>query len=342
MKRYAISTIHALMNLPGPDKRRAAEVGMNPFTFSRVKGRLIKKDDIRPITLCPFKSIGLYGIGIYHIIKSPGEREPGIDPVKFSTSIPPPLRAIPLLSLSNNDHALHLFLLSSYSAYIWLRKEMLSSLRDQTHTLYDNLFYLDFARIKRLFDFRPAVREIYHGREEELNYMEEFFLRKRDLKDFERHLIETLIKHPGVSDDALGKLMNTTRYRASTTRARLREEGYLHETYWVNPLLLGANAVAYIHLDIDPALSREDLKRLSKEIRFPPSVFFSAEDPLRVALLVLARGEEDAREFVRALKECYPRNMVLAASPSFSVFNLQSPETALTLHYGGANLPPPP
>ena len=335
MKRYAISTIHALMDLPGPDKRRAAEVGMNPFTFSRVKGRLIRKDDIRPITLCPFKAIGLYGVGIYHIIKSPGEEEPKIDPVKLSFDIPPPLRALPLLTLSNHDHTLHLFLLSSYSTYIWLRKEMLTALKGQAHTLYDNLFYLDYARIKRFFDFRPAVREIYLGEAGEGTNMEEFFLRERKLKEFERHLIETLIKHPGVSDDALGKLMNTTRYRASTTRARLREEGYLHETYWVSPMLLGASAIAYIHLDIDPALSLEDLKKLSQEVKFPPSVFFSAEDPLRVALLVLADVEENARELTGELKKYYPRNLVLATAPSFCVFNLQSPETCLTLHYGG-------
>lgn len=335
MKRYAIATIHALMDYPAPDKRRAAEVGMNPFTFSRVKGRLLKKGDIRPITLCPFKAIGLHGLGIYHIIKSPGEVDPGIDPVALSSTIPPPLRAIPLLSLSSHDHTIHLFLLSSYSAYLWLRKEMLAAISGHTHTLYDNLFYLDFARIKRLFDFRPAVRELYLGRESEGTVMHNFFQRERMLKEFEKHLIETLIKHPGVSDDALGKLMNTTRYRASTTRARLREEGFLHETYWVRPQLLGASAIAYIHLDLDPVLSAEELKRLSEELKLPSCVFFSAEDPLRVALLLLVDGEEKARELAGEMKKYYPRNLLLAKSPSFCIFNLQSPETTLTLHYGG-------
>ncbi|MDI6707963.1 MAG: hypothetical protein QME47_02610 [Candidatus Thermoplasmatota archaeon] len=191
-------------------------------------------------------------------------------------------------------------------------------------------FPFKLSSFVNFFDFSPLLEEIFEIAGEKGIKLKKFEMKRIKLTSIQKKVYSGLIKYPELSDVALSKKINVSRF--TTARWRKTFEGKLMKTIRIVSLeKLDFKILGFLHMKLNLNLSKKDKLKLSKAITKLRSPIFMVVGGNDALALMPFRDFNDFKKITNAFAELSEISEVLKEEPIILLFSI--PETKIIKEY---------
>ncbi|MFW3146269.1 MAG: hypothetical protein ACMUIE_05610 [Thermoplasmatota archaeon] len=323
------------------DTELSEAVGMNPFTFNKVKNSILKRGLLRRELVPNYGRVGFELL----VVSFGGRIETFLDPVSRMEMLQKLEGEIPthfFFRLMEATQGLGLHALEDFTLFkkgLVLKRKIASFMGDNLSSIEHVAFSFRDIRMEKFFDLGDLLSDIY-GNGMEVPKLEptspaqkaasiswfDFFNYDRkgngsDIDDREMDIMKVLVSRPMLSDPELCELLSMSRYKLRKARDSFYERGLLKPLLIPDPRVLGLDVIIFTHAMFKPECQPMELLHQYSE-HFPPNLILVVSDfQEAVALGVYRTLSEGVNAQKRMIEELSAQN-VLEKEPVSHIFSL--------------------
>lgn len=333
--------ILALMRNPEhSDTEISKAIGMNLFTFNKVKNSLIKRRFLSKYYVPNYGRLGLEILVVSHGSSMDSfNRDRGVENIEMVSD--DGALSIPIFSILEGNNGVSFHILSDFTnlkRMMRLKGNLMDSMDIPVRSIHHSLFSLKDLKIERFFDVQGLLEERVGACDIPKLDAETpgQFAAFRDWSDFfdmadgpeedildegSFRVLKEIVRRPEFKETDLIKEMGISRYRFRKTKDRLLEIGYIKPFYGTNVVGMGYEVLIFTHMRFKPGLDPRELFRLYED-QMPNNLMIIAFDHTEVVGLGIFKNLSEGSRAQMNMRNAIMDHGFLEGEPEIKIFSL--------------------